>query len=84
MPADFLMLQMEWRETIDDAISNKDVNALDCLLTEIKQNTKQLATQLQQCFDDKAYALASELVRKLSFIDKITIDIHRTIETLEN
>jgi molecular chaperone HscB len=84
MPADFLMLQMEWRETIDDSISNKDVNALDCLLTEIKQNAKQLATQLQQCFDDKAYALASELVRKLSFIDKITIDIHRAIETLEN
>ena len=84
MPADFLMLQMEWRETIEDAISNKDVDALDSLLTEIKQNAKQLAIQLKQYFDEKAYALASEIVRKLSFIDKISIDIHRAIETLEN
>ncbi len=84
MPADFLMLQMEWRETIEDAISNKDVDALDSLLTEIKQNAKGLALQLKQYFDEKAYALASEIVRKLSFIDKISIDIHRAIETLEN
>ena len=84
MPADFLMLQMEWRETIEDAISNKDVEALDCLLTEIKQNAKQLAIHLKQYFDEKAYALASAIVRKLSFIDKISIDIHRAIETLEN
>lgn len=84
MPSDFLMLQMEWRETIEDAISNKDVGSLDSLLTEIKQNAKQLAIQLKQYFDDKAYALASEIVRKLSFIDKISIDIHRAIETLEN
>jgi molecular chaperone HscB len=84
MPTDFLMLQMEWRETIEDAISNKDVDALDSLLTEIKQNAKQLAIQLKQYFDEKAYALASEIVRKLSFIDKISIDIHRAIETLEN
>jgi molecular chaperone HscB len=84
MPADFLMLQMEWRETIEDAMTNKDVNTLDSLLLETKHKAKTLATQLKQCFDESAYALASEIVRKLSFIDKINIDIHRAIETLEN
>jgi DnaJ-domain-containing protein 1 len=57
---------------------------MDQFYIEIKQNAKQLATQLKQYFDEKAYALASEIVRKLSFIDKISIDIHRAIETLEN
>lgn len=84
MPADFLMLQMEWRETIEDAISNNNINSLDSLLTEIKLYAKQLASQLKQSFDEKDYALASEIVRKLNFIDKISIDINRAIETLEN
>ena len=53
------MLQMEWRETIEDAISNKDVSSLDSLLTEIKRNAKHLASQLKQYFDEKAYALAA-------------------------
>lgn len=83
MPADFLMLQMEWREVIDDAMQSKDVSALDNLLIEIKQIATSLSKQLSLAFDHKDYPSAAESVRKLSFIDKITADIHRNIETLE-
>lgn len=84
MPMDFLMLQMEWRETIDDATATKDVSALDALLAEIKQTAKSLVENLSVLFAEKAYTQASESVRKLSFIDKISADIHRAIEQLEN
>ena len=83
MPADFLMLQMEWRETIDDAVQNKDIYALDDLLVEIKQIATSLISQLSHAFKSKDYTSAAESVRKLSFIDKITADIHRNIENLE-
>ncbi len=84
MPTDFLMLQMEWREAIDDANSAKDISALDHLLSEIRQMAKSLSQSLSRQFSEKAYPLASESVRKLSFIDKITADINRAIEQLEN
>ncbi len=84
MPAEFLMLQMEWREAIDDASSAKDITALDTLLAEIKRMAKSLTQELSVQFSDNAYERASESVRKLSFIDKISADIHRAIEQLEN
>jgi molecular chaperone HscB len=84
MPADFLMLQMEWREAIDDANAAKNVSALDALLIEIKQMAKALSLNLNHQFAEKAYTEASESVRKLSFIDKISADINRAIEQLEN
>jgi molecular chaperone HscB len=83
MPAEFLMLQMEWREAIDDAIQSKSISALDELLIEIKQIATSLSKQLSLAFNHKDYTSAAESVRKLSFIDKITADIHRYIETLE-
>jgi molecular chaperone HscB len=83
MPADFLMLQMEWREAMDDANFAKNVSALEALLIEIKQMAKALSESLSLQFSEKAYAKASESVRKLSFIDKISADIHRAIEQLE-
>lgn len=84
MPADFLMLQMEWREAIDEATDTKDISKLDDLLAEIKQMAKSLSQNLNLQFAEKAYIQASESVRKLSFIDKINADIHRAIEQLEN
>ena len=84
MPADFLMLQMEWRESMDDANSAKDISALDKLLVEIRQMAQHLSQGLSVQFAQKGYQEASETVRKLSFIDKISADIHRVIEQLEN
>jgi len=84
MPDDFLMLQMEWREAIDDANSAKDTSALDKLLVEIRQMAQHLSQGLGVQFAQKSYQEASESVRKLSFIDKIIADIHRVIEQLEN
>lgn len=84
MPADFLMLQMEWREAIDDATSANDLSALDSLLDEIRRMAKALIQNLGAQFNEKAYEQASQSVRKLSFIDKISADIHRAIEQLEN
>ena len=84
MPADFLMQQMEWREAIDDAKSANDVAALESLLNEMQQAAKALQTQLVSLMDDKKdYVLATDVTRKLIFIDKVSADIDKIIEILE-
>ena len=85
MPTDFLMQQMEWREAIDDAKAAKDVSALDNLLSEIKQEAKALNTSLVSEIDmQKDFEAASTSTRKLIFMDKLTHDIHKAIEQIEN
>lgn len=85
MPTDFLMQQMEWREAIDDAKAAKNVSALDDLLSEIKLEAKALTTSLTLEIDaQKDYKAAATSTRKLIFMDKLTHDIYKVIEQIEN
>jgi molecular chaperone HscB len=85
MPADFLMLQMEWREAIEDAKAAKDITALDAQLVEMKKMAKSLQENLIACFSDKNKLLeAAQIVRKLSFIDKVSSDVKNIMTQLED
>lgn len=85
MPHDFLLLQMEWRETIEEAMDTKDIDALDTLLIETRKTAKQFQQDLTaQLGDTKELVLASGTVRKLSFIDKVQADIEHSINRLED
>jgi len=83
MPADFLMTQMEWREAMEDAQHAKDIDALDALLHTIQDAGKALQTALANALADNTQT-AAQLVRKLSFIDKISADIRDMISRLED
>lgn len=83
MPADFLMTQMEWREEMEDAQHAKDVDALDALLRTIQDNGKSLQAAFASTLTNDAQT-AAQLVRKLSFIDKISADIRDSISRLED
>ena len=85
MPADFLMQQMEWRETLEDAKSARDLNALDNLLNEIRREATTLKSELSTLIDSKQdYTAATASTRKLIFMDKISADINKVIELVEN
>lgn len=83
MPADFLMTQMDWREAIEDAQHAKDTDALDELLRDIQDTGKALEAAFTKALADDTQT-AAQLVRKLSFIDKITADIRDIISRLED
>src|ERR1044071_1196017 len=69
MPTDFLMQQLEMRESLDAARGEKDSSSLDSLKEELKAKRKNLETQIGQAIDAKKdYAGAAELVRKLMFL----------------
>jgi molecular chaperone HscB len=84
LPMDFLMQQMEWREQLEDAKAAKDIPAMDKLYSELRSEAKVLERELTGLFDDKKdYASATEVTRKLIFIDKVCADIQQAIEYLD-
>ena len=84
LPMDFLMQQMEWREQLEDAKAAKDIAAMDKLLVELRSEAKALERELTGLFDDKKdYITATEVTRKLIFIDKVCADIQQAIEYLD-
>ncbi|MBC7787950.1 MAG: Fe-S protein assembly co-chaperone HscB [Methylophilaceae bacterium] len=85
LPATFLMQQMEWRETLEDAKQAKDINALNLLLSEMRAETARLQANLVDVFDKKHDLIAAtDATRKLIFIDKVCADVSKSIATLED
>ncbi|OVE48787.1 Fe-S protein assembly co-chaperone HscB [Chromobacterium violaceum] len=81
MPADFLMAQMEWRESIDDA--RADVDALESLSRRLRGEVRDLQTELEAALDARAdLDAAAVLVRKLRFMEKLDQEIGDAIESL--
>jgi molecular chaperone HscB len=80
----FLMRQIEWREAIEDARMAKNVDALDRLLAELRDEKRARHKKLGPLIDAGADAPAAEAVRQLMFIDRIERDIGDSIAMLED
>lgn len=84
MPAEFLMQQMELRESVEKAVSKKDPSSLDVLRKDLNRARHSLQQQLGDTIDTKKdYAAAAGLVRKLQFLDKLDREIDAAYETIE-
>lgn len=83
MPAAFLMQQMEWRESLDDA---RNVAAVEALDAEVRQAEAALLNELAGLLDeraDPADALqAAQRVRALMFVARFRDDIDRRLDSL--
>lgn len=83
MPAAFLMQQMEWRESLDDA---RDLSAVEALDAEVRQAEAALLDELAGLLDeraDPADALqAAQRVRALMFVARFRDDIDRRLDSL--
>lgn len=84
MAPDFLMQQMEWREAIGDAVSARNVGALDALARELRDDKRARFAKLGDWLDSAAWQPAAEAVRQLMFIARAEDDIAQRIEMLEN
>ena len=84
MPADFLVQQMELRESLEEAVETKDGASLDSLRKGLVEEKRRLEKQLGESIDAKNdYAGAAGLVRKLMFLDKLDTEIDLAYEALE-
>jgi molecular chaperone HscB len=80
----FLMQQMEWREGIEDAAAAKNIDALDALLNELREEERVRLTKLGALLDSGANQAAGEAVRQMMFIERVASEIGAQIEKLEN
>lgn len=74
MPAEFLMQQMEWRETLDE--SRLDSAGLAKLRAEAQSKAVDCQMRLQSLIDDEHnFTEAAGLTRQLVFIEKFLEDL---------
>jgi molecular chaperone HscB len=80
----FLIEQMEWREAIETARKNSDLEALEALYTRLQQTInaqeRALAISLEGEVD---YLVASEQVNELRFYEKLRVEIDNALDALE-
>jgi len=73
MPASFLMQQMVWRETLDEADTDE---SLDALATEVRQAHRMQLEELARLLDQVQDPVAAvAVVRALMFIERFQRDI---------
>jgi molecular chaperone HscB len=80
MPADFLMEQMEWRESLDEAQGEEELEALS---QRVIQRRRELLARIQQLLDLEGDAPeAARQVRALMFIERFAHDIEARLAQL--
>ncbi len=84
MPSQFLMQQMELRETLEYAVATKNLPALASLQSKLDGDKRSLEAQIASAIDEKKdYERASGLVRELQFLEKLEAEIDAAYEVLE-
>ena len=72
---EFLMQQMEWRETLMDAQMEQNHDAIRALDQEIQAVQSNLYQDLQQAFEQQDYESAAQWVRHGRFLNKLRNEI---------
>jgi len=84
MPADFLMKQMEWRETVADAKHGKDASVLNSVDDQLAEERKTLLVRLEKNIDlDRDYRNAAMAVRELRFLEKLQEEIEDALASFD-
>lgn len=80
MPPEFLMHQLEWRETLDDAKSAVDISRID---DEVEALRREMLSRCEQLLDrdDDSQAAAIE-VRGLMFVERFAREVDDRLEQL--
>jgi molecular chaperone HscB len=80
MPANFLMQQMAWRESLEEAGGEAE---LDALHDEVMAARKQMLAQLAATLDDqKDWHAAAQQVRALMFVERFAHDVEQRLDAL--
>jgi molecular chaperone HscB len=80
MPPQFLMQQMEWRESLDDA---KSLAQVEAIADEVSARRNAALAELHKTFDERHDAkAAADQVRALMFVERFAEDIDQRLDAL--
>ena len=81
MPAEFLTQQMEWREALDEAVDEADLDQINARVTKTRRDALQDCEQLLDVAHD--YPGAVGRVRTLMFIERFIRDIEARFDRMD-
>ena len=80
MPAQFLLEQMEWREALEEARGEED---LDALMQQLNRSRAQVLQDIARSLDEEGNpAAAAGQVRALMFIERFAHDVEARLDQL--
>lgn len=80
MPHEFLLQQMAWRESLEEAGGEDE---LDALVHEVHGRRRQMLDELGICIDERHdFPAAAQVVRALMFIERFAQDVDRRLDAL--
>jgi len=82
MPAEFLMQQMAWRESLDEAVSRAELDQINAEVAAARRETLQKCEQLLDV--ERNYVQAVQQVRSLMFIERFARDIEDRLDTFND
>lgn len=82
MPPEFLLEQMQWRESVEEAAEQPA--ELSALASRLGREMQELYAELERQLDrESAFGLAAGTVRKLMFLERLREEISDAMERLE-
>lgn len=79
------MQQMQWHEELDELREQPDTKQLNNFKTRIKQTQTNLEAEFDKYWQDHEYYLhAEQLVRRMQFMDKLTLSVKQLEEHLDD
>lgn len=75
-----LLQQMDWRDQLEKAETEEDLNTLDRLKQEVKAEQQACIDELRSSMAAEKYSEAKPLYNKLQFIEKMLSEINRSEE----
>ena len=86
--AQFLMMQLEWRETLADIAASQDIDQAESDLEQLDNSVAQQQQLFSKAFNQQYvagdYPLAQQTIAKLHFVDKMSREIVALEATLSD
>ena len=83
MPADFLVEQIDWRESLADARLKEDEDRLDEMSSELASMLASLGDTFDAAYRGEHFAVATTLARKMRFIQKLAEEVDSALAELD-
>ena len=81
----FLLSQLEWRESIQEARAVGDVAALEAMTRRLKHKVSVVEKELASALDELSdFEVATQLVNQMRFYEKLRAEISDALDVLES
>ena len=84
MDPEFLMQQIEWRESLENEREDKDIARLEKLDEEQRNLRKEQMDIVEKHLDDKQFDKAVQDIRKMMFLEKFNEEISLAFDELDS